>query len=129
MERHSNEFKRSLDKTPTILFSPRMLVCMLKLLQSCPTLCDPVDCSLLGSSVHGTLQARIPERAALSSSRGSAQPRDRVCVSYLSCVGRRVSLPLEHLGSHYFACTALYSQLSEKKSSSSIKILKLLKRE
>ena len=32
--------------------------------QSRPTLCDPMDCSLLGSSVHGILQARIPERLA-----------------------------------------------------------------
>ena len=32
-----------------------------KSLQSCPTLCDPMDCSLLGSSVHGILQARILE--------------------------------------------------------------------
>ena len=35
-----------------------------KLLQSCPTLCDPVDCSLPGSSVHGILQAKILEWAA-----------------------------------------------------------------
>ena len=34
-----------------------------KLLQSCPTLCNPMDCSLLGSSVHGILQARILENA------------------------------------------------------------------
>ena len=32
-----------------------------KLLQSCPTLCNPMDCSLPGSSVHGILQARILE--------------------------------------------------------------------
>ena len=37
-------------------------VCVLvKLLQSCPTLCDPMDCSLPGYSVHGILQARILE--------------------------------------------------------------------
>ena len=34
--------------------------------QSCPTLCDPVDCSLPGSSIHGLLQARILERVAIS---------------------------------------------------------------
>ena len=44
--------------------------------QSCPTLCDPVDCSLLGSSVHGILQARILEWVAISFSRGSSRPRD-----------------------------------------------------
>ena len=38
--------------------------------QSCPTLCDPVDCSPLGSSVHGILQARILEWGAIPFSRG-----------------------------------------------------------
>ena len=42
---------------------------------SCPILCDPKDCSLPGSSVHGTLQARILEWVALPFSRGSSQPR------------------------------------------------------
>ena len=42
-----------------------------------PTLCDPMDCSPLGSSVHGILQARILEWVAKFSSRGSSQPRDR----------------------------------------------------
>ena len=41
------------------------------------TLCDPVDCSLPGSSVHGILQARILEWVAISFSRGSSWPRDR----------------------------------------------------
>ena len=40
--------------------------------QSCPTLCDPVDCNLPGSSVHGILQARILEWVAISFSRGSS---------------------------------------------------------
>ena len=40
--------------------------------QSCPTLCDPVDCSLPGSSVHGILQARVLEWVAISFSRGSS---------------------------------------------------------
>ena len=39
--------------------------------QSCPTLCDPMDCSLPGSSVHGILQARILERVAIPFSKGS----------------------------------------------------------
>ena len=47
-----------------------------KSLHSCPTLCDPVDCSPPGSSVHGTLQARILEWVAVSFSRGSSPPRD-----------------------------------------------------
>ena len=42
--------------------------------QSCPTLCDPMDCSPPGSSVHGILQARAPEWAATAFSIGSAVP-------------------------------------------------------
>ena len=42
--------------------------------QSCPTLCDPMDCSLPGSSVHGVSKARILEWIAISSSRGSSHP-------------------------------------------------------
>ena len=49
--------------------------------QSCLTLCDPVDCSLPGSSLHGILQARILEWVAISFSRGFSQPRDRTWVS------------------------------------------------
>ena len=59
-----------------------------KSLQSCPTLYNPMDCSLPGSSVHGILQARILERVAMSSSRGSSQSRDRTHVSYISCMER-----------------------------------------
>ena len=46
-----------------------------KVAQLCLPLCDPVDCSLPGSSVHGILQARILEWAAIPFSRGSSQPR------------------------------------------------------
>ena len=49
-------------------------------LQSCLTLCDPMDCSLPGSSVHGILQARTLEWVAIPFSRASSQPRDRICV-------------------------------------------------
>ena len=44
--------------------------------QSCPTLCDPKDCSLPGSSVRGIFQAIVLEWIANSFSRGSSQPRD-----------------------------------------------------
>ena len=59
-------------------------------LQSCMTLCNPMDCSPLGSSVHGILQARTLQLVAISSSTGSSQPRDRTQVSYVSCFGRQV---------------------------------------
>ena len=49
--------------------------------QSCPTLCDPMDCSPPGSSVHGISQVRILEWVAISFSMGSSQLRDQTCVS------------------------------------------------
>ena len=54
---------------------------LVKLAQSCPTLCDPMDYSPPGSSVRGFLQARILEWVAISFSRRSSQPRDRTRVS------------------------------------------------
>ena len=47
---------------------------MLLAAQLCPTLCDPTDCSLPGSSVHGISQARMLEWVAISSSRGTSHP-------------------------------------------------------
>ena len=55
--------------------------------QSCSTLCDPMDCSPPGSSVHGIPQARIVEWVAISFSRGSSQLRDRTCISWVPCTG------------------------------------------
>ena len=53
----------------------------------CLILCDHMDCSLPGSSVHGILQARILEWVTISSSQGSSHPRDGTHVSYVSCIG------------------------------------------
>ena len=52
--------------------------------KSCPTLSDPMDCSLPGYSVHGISQARILEWVSISFSRGSSQPRDQTCISCLA---------------------------------------------
>ena len=52
--------------------------------QSCLTLCDPMDCSPSGSSVHGILQARILEGIAISFSRVSSWPRDRTWISRIA---------------------------------------------
>ena len=52
----------------------------------CPTLCNPINCSLPGSSVHGIFQARVLEWVAISFSRGSSQPRDQTQVSCI--IGR-----------------------------------------
>ena len=60
-----------------------------KLFQSCPTLCDLMDCSLLGSSVHGILQSRILEWVPISSFRGSSWPRDQTHVSEVFCIARQ----------------------------------------
>ena len=69
-------------------------MCCAKLLQSRPTLNNPMDCSLPGSPVHGILQARILEWVAMPSSGGSSQPRDQTCISLVSCFGRDVLLSL-----------------------------------
>ena len=64
-------------------------LCVCSVAQSCLTLCDPVDCSPPGSSVHGILQARTLEWGAISSSRGSSRPRESILVSCVSCIGRQ----------------------------------------
>ena len=55
--------------------------------QSCPTLCNPVNCRPPGSSVHGILRARILESVAISFSRGSSWVRDR---THISSIGRQI---------------------------------------
>ena len=56
----------------------------------CLSLCDPLDCPPPGFSVHGVLQARILEWIAISSSRGSSQPRGQTCVTCVSYTERRI---------------------------------------
>ena len=69
-----------------------------KSLQSCLTLCDPVDCSPPYSSVHEISQERILECVAMPSSRGSSRPRDQTHVSYVYLYWQAGSLPLAPLG-------------------------------
>ena len=57
-----------------------------------------MDCSPPGSSVHGIFQARIQEWVAISFSRGSSRPRDRTCISLVSCIGRWILYHERHLG-------------------------------
>ena len=71
-----SEFLKSLE-------FPKCACVHAKSLQSCPTLCDPMDCSPPGSSVHGILQARILKWVAIPFSKGSSQPRDQI--SWGSC--------------------------------------------
>ena len=58
--------------------------------QSRLTFCNPMGCSLTGSSVHGTLQLRILEWVAISFSRGSSQSSDPIHVSCISCIDKWV---------------------------------------
>ena len=57
-----------------------------KSFQLCPNLCDSMDSSPPGSSVHGLFQARILEWVAMSSSRGSSWPRNRTRICCVSCI-------------------------------------------
>ena len=57
--------------------------------QSRQTLCNPIDCRLPGSSVHGIFQARILEQVAISYSRESSRPRYPTHISWVSCIGRK----------------------------------------
>ena len=61
--------------------------------QSCLTLCDLLDCSPPGSSIHGISQVKILGQLAISFSRGSSWPRDQICVSFTTCIGRQVFPP------------------------------------
>ena len=65
--------------------------------QSCPSFCDPMDCNLPGSSVHGIFQARILEQVAISYSRGIF-PTQESNLCLLNLLHWQVdSLPLSHL--------------------------------
>ena len=71
----------------TIILILAIIGVHVKSLQSCQTLCDPIDYSPASFSIHGILQARILEWVAISSSKGSSWPRGWTQVS---CVGGRV---------------------------------------
>ena len=77
---HENNFN-----TRKGLYQRRVRWICCSVAKSCPTLCDPIDCSMPGSSVHGISQARILEWVAISFSKGSSRPRDWTRVS---CFGR-----------------------------------------
>ena len=83
--------KDSLIKFTWKLANSGKTVCVCVLVtQSCPTLCDPMDCSPPSSSVHGIFQARILERVTIAFSRGSSRPKGRTPISCVSCIGRQV---------------------------------------
>ena len=76
-------------------------------LQSCPALCDSLDCSPPGSSVHGIFQARILEWVAMPSSRGSSWPRGRIWVSSIFCIAGGFFTCWATRDAPYFNCTSL----------------------
>ena len=85
--------------------------CFYLAIKSCLTLCNPMDCSPPGSSVHGIFQARILEWGAIFSSRGSSRPRDRTTSPALqvdslplSCGGGCLSMALWYLCSQFLTC-------------------------
>ena len=67
--------------------SPWISVRLLSVSKSCLTLCDPIDYSLPGSSVHRIIPAKILEGVAISSSRESSRPRDQ---THVPCIGRLI---------------------------------------
>ena len=77
--------------------------------QSCPTLCDPMDCSPTDSSIHGIFQARVLERVAISFSRGSSWPRGWTRVSHIAgmcftiwAIREALDIMKSHVNSHTF---------------------------
>ena len=89
--------RRCLTRTPRSYLSIHCCCCCCcSVTQSCLTLCNPMDCSQPGSSVHGIFQARIMESVFISSSRASSWPRDQTYISQAD------SLPLSHQGSPEF---------------------------
>ena len=70
------------------MLAPNSVCMQAELLQPCLPLCDPMNCSPPGSSVHGSLQARTLEWVATPSSRGSSPPKDQTHGSYISYMSR-----------------------------------------
>ena len=69
--------------------------------QSCPTLCNPMDCAHQDPLSMGFSSQEYWSGLPSSSSRGSSGPKDRTHISRMSCIGRQIVYPRQHLGSHY----------------------------
>ena len=80
--------------------------------QLCPTVCNPMDCSPPGSSVHGILQARILVWDAMPSSRESSRIRDQ---THISCIRKVGSLSLSHQKSPYLYLFTFKTNFSYEK--------------
>ena len=102
-------------------------------LQWCLTLCDPVDCSPPGFSVHGVLQAIPPEWVALPLSRGSSWPRDRTQTSWIAGEfftieppGKPGELPYDHVIPFLVTYPRIWKYMPTQKSFIGIFITALL---
>ena len=91
-----------------MFFANDLLSEQAKSLQSCPTLCDPLDYRPSGSSVHRIFQERTLEWVSMPSSRGSSRPRDWNLLFFSSCIEGRFFLPVSHLGSSNDLLLAVY---------------------
>ena len=80
-------------------------VCIVLLFSCVWLFCDPMDYSPPGSSVHGISQEGMLEWVAISFSRGSSWPRDWICVSCISCIGRWI---LYHWATREPVCVCVY---------------------
>ena len=89
MQTYSKESFLNTQSFPRFEWLWPCVVCLLSCF-SCPTLWNPEDCSLPGSSVHGIIPARILEWVAISSARGCSQSRDWTCLSCVYCIGRQI---------------------------------------
>ena len=83
--RYPNSLKDRLDPFISLHLFSYFLCCACLVIKLCPVLCNPVEYSPPGSSVHGIFQARILGWVAISYSRGSSQPRDWTLIF---CIGR-----------------------------------------
>ena len=79
--------------------------------QSCPSLHDPMDCSLPGSSVHGIFQERTLEWVANVYFRRSSRPRDGTHGSCLSCFRRQIMYHCATWGAHIYVHKPVYMHI------------------
>ena len=86
VHRYAIELESAVCKYRAYLIRYELLCCV----QSCPTLCDHMDCSLPAPSVHGILPARILECVSIPFTRVSSWPRDWTCISCISLIRKRI---------------------------------------
>ena len=84
MSKQTKKKKKKKNPNSHYSWTARSLIHKVLVIQSCLTLCNPMDCSLPGSSVNGILQERILKWVAISFSRGFSQPRDWIWVSWIA---------------------------------------------